>query len=150
MVFAAALVTVAVPLGAIAADHVFFQPDAVKWIAGPPGLPPGGQFAVLSGDPGKAGALFVVRAKVPAGYTVPPHTHPTDETVTVLSGSFSFAMGDKLDKTKGTQLKVGGLFNAPAGMTHYAWFTEESIIQVHGVGPFDITYANPADDPRKK
>jgi len=38
---------------------------------------------------------------------------------------------------------------SPEGMQHFAWFTEESIIQLHGMGPQDITYVNPADDPRK-
>jgi hypothetical protein len=36
------------------------------------------------------------------------------------------------------------------GMTHYAFFPEETVIQLHGIGPQGITYVNPADDPRKK
>ena len=38
----------------------------------------------------------------------------------------------------------------PRGMRHFAWTKGETIIQVHGVGPFDINYVNAADDPRKK
>ena len=86
---------------------------------------------------------------MPAGFKVPPHTHPADENVTVISGTFNIAMGDKFDESKGTTLKAGGFFKAPRGMVHYAWFTESTVIQVHGVGPTGFTYVNPADDPRK-
>jgi hypothetical protein len=76
--------------------------------------------------------------------------HPNDENVTVISGTFNIAMGDKFDDAKGPALKAGGFAIAPKGMAHYAWFPEETIIQIHGLGPSGITYVNPADDPRKK
>src|SRR5687767_6179739 len=76
-------------------QHVMVTPDQVKWGPAPPALPPGAQAAVLSGDPAKA-AMFVVRVKFPDGYTVPPHWHPTDEYVTVLSGTLMAGIGDKL------------------------------------------------------
>ena len=99
-VLAATLVLVSLPFGALAMDeHAAMQPDALKWGPAPPALPPGAQLAVLSGDPGKNG-LYVVRVKLPAGYKVPPHTHPTDETVTVISGTFHIGMGDSLDTKK--------------------------------------------------
>lgn len=115
----------------------------------PPSLPPGAQVAVLSGDPSKDGP-YVIRAKLPAGYKIPAHTHPTDENVTVLSGTFHFGMGDKLDVKKAETLKTGGFFRAEKGMQHYAWASAPTVIQVHGMGPFAITYVNPADDPRNK
>jgi len=34
-------------------------------------------------------------------------------------------------------------------MNHYAWTDGETVVQVHGQGPFAITYVNPADDPSK-
>src|ERR687897_719520 len=68
---------------------------------------PGEQFAVVKGDPTKEG-LYVVRLKVPAGYRIEAHTHPNDENVTVLSGSFNIGTGDKLDQSKGTRVKAGG------------------------------------------
>jgi quercetin dioxygenase-like cupin family protein len=105
----------------------------LKWVAAPPAFPKGAQIAIVSGDPAKEG-LYVVRLKVPAGYKVPAHVHPNDENVTVLSGTFNIGMGDKLDETKGTALKAGGFAQAPKGMQHYAWFTEDTIIQVHGMG----------------
>jgi quercetin dioxygenase-like cupin family protein len=136
-------------LPATAADeHVVISPDNLKWAAAPPAFPKGAQIAVLSGDPSKEG-LYVVRLKVPAGYKVPAHTHPNDENITVVSGTFNFGMGDKLDEKKGDALKPGGFAHAPKGMQHYAWFTEDSIVQLHGMGPQGIIYVNPADDPRK-
>jgi quercetin dioxygenase-like cupin family protein len=137
------------PLSATAADeHLVVSPDNLKWSAAPPAFPKGAQIAVLSGDPSKEG-LYVVRLKLPAGYKVPAHTHPNDENITVISGTFNIGMGDKLDEKKGDALKAGGFFHAPKGMQHYAWFTEDAIVQLHGMGPQGIIYVNPADDPRK-
>jgi quercetin dioxygenase-like cupin family protein len=123
-------------------------PDAVKWGPAPPALPKRAEIAVLSGDLSKS-EEFVVRLKMPAGYEIPAHHHPTTENVTVLSGSFHAGMGDKLDKAKGETFVPGGFASLPAGMNHYAWTTAETIVQVHGQGPFAITYVNPADDPSK-
>ena len=145
---AAAFVLVSLP--AFAMDMpMAVQANALKWGPAPPALPPGAQAAVVSGDPGKE-APYVVRLKLPKGYTVAPHTHPIDENVTVLSGTFHIAMGDKIDKTKGESVKAGGFFTAAKGMQHYAWAETPAVIQVHGIGPFAITYVNPADDPRNK
>lgn len=137
------------PATALAADdHAVLAPDQLKWGPAPPAFPKGAQFVVINGDPAKEGP-YVVRLKVPAGYKVPAHFHPNDENVTVISGTFNIGMGDKLDETKGTPLKAGGFAKSSKGMQHYAWFTEETVIQNHGVGPSGITYVNPADDPRK-
>jgi anti-sigma factor ChrR (cupin superfamily) len=123
-------------------------PDGVKW--GPaPTLPAGAQMAVLSGDPSKDGP-FVLRLKMPADYKVPAHSHPTAEHVTVLSGNFHAGMGDKLDTSKGQALQPGGFVAMPANMHHFAWTTSETVLQVHGTGPFAIVYVDPAEDPRKK
>ena len=118
----------------------------IKWGPAPPSLPKGVEFAVLSGDPGKDGP-YVVRLKMPAGYKIPAHNHPTTENVTVVSGNFHIGMGDRLDEKKGIELTSGGYGEAPAKMNHYAWVTSPTIVQVHGQGPFAITYVNPADDP---
>jgi anti-sigma factor ChrR (cupin superfamily) len=123
--------------------------DSMKWSAAPPVLPQGAQMTVISGDPSKEG-LYVVRLKTPANYKIPAHNHPTTEYVTVISGSFHVGMGDKLDETQGQELNAGGFVEAPAKMNHYAWTTSETVVQVHGQGPFAITYVNPADDPSKK
>jgi quercetin dioxygenase-like cupin family protein len=72
------------------------------------------------GDPAKDG-LYVVRLKMPSGYKIPAHSHPTDEMVTVISGNLHLGMGDKLDEKKGMLLTAGGYAEAPAKMNHYAW-----------------------------
>ena len=148
IIFAA---TLAAPLTASAENStmdLFSGPAAVKWGPAPPVLPKGASIAVLSGDPFKDGP-YVLRLKMPANYKLPAHHHPTTENVTVVSGSFHAGMGDKLDSDKGQAFVPGGFVSLPAGMNHFAWATAETIVQVHGNGPFAIVYVNPADDPSK-
>jgi len=150
-----AVLLAALPVAALAqtpmpmSDHIAVQANALKWGPAPPGLPPGALLAVVSGDPSKS-EPYVVRVKLPRGYKIPPHTHPADENVTVLSGTFHIAMGDKFDTAKGETVRGGGFFRAAQGMQHYGWVTGPTMLQIHGMGPFTINYVNPADDPRKK
>ena len=97
-----------------------------------------------------ANGFVSLRAKLPAGYKVPPHFHPTDEHVTVLSGAMIFGMGDTVDAKSEKTVKAGGYFTAAAQMHHYAIAKTATVIQVDFIGPFDLTYVNPADDPRNK
>jgi quercetin dioxygenase-like cupin family protein len=128
--------------------QVFAAAD-VKWQDGPPSLPKGAQVAVLEGDPAKEGP-FVLRVKMPDCYRVPPHTHPKAERVTVLSGTFYIGMGEKFDEKAGKEMAAGSFGRWPAGMKHFAWAKGETVIQLHGTGPWSIDYVNPDDDPRKK
>lgn len=121
----------------------------LKWGPAPAVFPAGARMAVLSGDPSKSG-VFVIRLKMPAGYQIPAHHHPTDEYVTVVSGEFHLGMGDKLDKSKSATLHAGGFAEAPAGMNHFAWASRASVVQVNAEGPFVMIYVNPADDPSTK
>jgi hypothetical protein len=130
-------------------SHVIVNNTDIKWGDGPPALPKGVQVAVLEGDPTKEG-MFTIRATMPANYKIPPHWHPTNEHVTVLEGSLYMGMGEKMDEHNATQLKVGGFSMMPMKTAHYAFTKEKCVIQVHAMGPFDVTYINPADDPRKK
>jgi quercetin dioxygenase-like cupin family protein len=131
-------------------DHTVVRPDAMKWGPAPPGLPPGAQAAVLVGDPGKAGVAFVLRAKLPDGYKVPPHWHASDENVTVLKGKLLVGKGEILDPAKMEELPAGSFMRMPKTMRHSALAKGETIIQIHGIGPFDINYVNAADDPRNE
>ena len=143
------LLVSAASVSAIAADdHITVSADQLKWGPAPPAFPKGAQISVLAGDPTKEG-LYVIRLKLPAGYKVPPHTHPQDENITVISGTFNIGMGGTFDEKNGKALKAGGFMHMPKGMPHFGWFTEESIIQFHGMGPQDVIYVNPSDDPRK-
>lgn len=121
--------------------------DGLKWLDGPPSLPPGAKFVVLEGDPTKPGP-FVFRVKVPDGYKIPPHTHPKPERVTVISGTFHLGMGETFDAKKGQELPAGTYGTWPAGMKHYVWVKGETVVQFHGEGPWVIEYVNPKDDPR--
>jgi quercetin dioxygenase-like cupin family protein len=125
----------------------FYPAEKIEWKDGPPALPTGAKEAVLEGDPTKEGP-FVVRLLFPAGYHIPPHTHPKTERVTVISGAVYLAMGDKLDRSAAQMLSTGTYGFWPAGMKHAAWADSETVIQLHGIGPWIINYVNPADDPR--
>lgn len=148
MVIATTFAAAALALSAMAAaDQPPLTSGAkVKWGAPPPVLRPGAKFAVIAGDPTSTG-MVTVRLQMPPGYQIAPHWHPTDEHVTVLSGTLELGMGDTLDKAHSVALTSGGYALAPANMHHYAWTRGGATIQVHLMGPFAITYVNPADDP---
>lgn len=129
------------------AGAVLHQPDKLDWKAGPASFEKGSQFVVLEGDPAKEGP-FVMRIKLPNGFQVRPHTHPKVERVTILSGTFHLAMGDNLDRSHATALKAGAYGFWQPGMVHTAWSEGETVVQLHGIGPWAINYVNPADDPR--
>ena len=145
----AAIVCIATPLYGAEPHHTVVAGDAVKWGAAPPSLPPGAEAAVLLGNPAKEGP-FVLRLKFPAGFTIPPHRHSKDELVTVISGGFAVASGEKLDGASLKALPPASFVHLPANMPHYAWAEVETVVQINGVGPFDVSYIDPADDPRKK
>jgi len=144
-------VLVAVTMSAAVAQdgHVLSAPKDLKWGDPPPVFEKGATFALVSGDPGKEG-LYVVRLKMPAGYKINPHWHPTDEHVTVISGTFALGMGEKFDTAAMKELPAGGYALLPAQMRHYAMAKTAAVVQVHGMGPFALTYVNPADDPSKR
>jgi quercetin dioxygenase-like cupin family protein len=140
------------PSAAYAADahHTVVPADAIKWGPAPPSLPPGAEAAALLGSPAKEGP-FVLRLKFPPGYIVPPHRHSKDEFVTVISGRFAVSHSEKVDRAAMKPLPPGSFVHLPAGMPHYAVAVDvETVVQINGVGPFDVVYVNPADDPRKK
>lgn len=130
-------------------ESMLYAPEKIVWKDGPASFEKGAQFAVLEGDPAKEGP-FVMRVKLPDGFHIRPHTHPKTERVTVISGTFLLAMGDKLERAQATPLKAGAYGFWPAGMKHVAWAQGETIVQIHGVGPWSINYVNPADDPRTR
>jgi quercetin dioxygenase-like cupin family protein len=126
---------------------VSVNPDDIKWGEAPPQLPKGAQLAVLHGDPSKKGT-FTLRLKMPDGYRIPPHWHTRDEQLTVVSGTFLLRMGDTMDAPP-HELGEGAYHYLPGKMHHAAEANGETVVQVHGMGPFDIHYLNPADDPSK-
>jgi quercetin dioxygenase-like cupin family protein len=112
-------------------------------------LPPGAEAAVLYGDPSKEG-LFVLRLKLPKSYRVPPHKHPVDEVLTVISGTFVMGMGETADQSKAQPFPAGSFHALPPGTAHYVFIHEETIVQISTNGPWGLTYIDPKDDPLQK
>ena len=102
-----------------------------------------GGFEVVSGDPDKAGMPYVVRISNDAGYVVLPHTHPEDENIVVVQGSWTVAMGDRIDRSALRPLEVGAYTFVPKRMAHFGWARTATIIQVHGIGPFSTDFVDP-------
>ena len=123
-------------------------PADLKWMDGPPGLPAGATFAVVSGDPSKKG-MFTIQVRMPANYAVRPHWHPTDENVTLVSGKAAYGMGDQLDRAAGQAINPGDKVLMKAKGHHWLFTGDGAEVKVTAMGPFMITYVDPADDPRK-
>jgi quercetin dioxygenase-like cupin family protein len=145
-VVACALIGAPAPARAME-GHMIIAAQEILWGPGPASIPPGAQAAPLYGDAGKEG-LFALRLKLPKGYHLPPHTHPTPEIVTVISGIFRLGMGEKADNSKGQALPAGSFFALAPGMAHFAYADEDTVIQLNSTGPWGLTYVNPQDDPR--
>jgi hypothetical protein len=122
--------------------------DVLQWGKAPPGLPEGAEVAVLKGDPTKPGP-FTLRLRVPDGYRVPPHSHPTDERLEILSGVLLVAHGPNLRSAGPATLEAGARLELAAGTPHSVTARGVTIVEIESTGPFEITYLNQADDPRK-
>ena len=136
--------TAAAPASA-GASH---QAETIQWGPAPSVLPPGAELAVLQGDPGSQNE-FTLRLKLPNGYRIAPHTHPTTENITVIKGTFLAGMGTQFVESTLQALGRDDFVSIPAEHAHFAMARGETIVQVHGLGPFAITYVNPADDPSR-
>jgi quercetin dioxygenase-like cupin family protein len=128
--------------------HKMTLPKDLKWEA-VPSLPKGAQIAVIEGSMSQA-APFTIRLKFPANYRIPPHHHPAVERVTVLSGTFNMGIGEKFDQKATHSLPRGGVMIMQPKTPHFAWNKDEVVVQLHGTGPWGVTYVNPKDDPRKQ
>jgi hypothetical protein len=124
-----------------------FTPTDVEWGQGPASLQKGARMVVLEGDPTREGQ-FTMRLWFPDGFVVAPHWHTQVEHVTVISGALNFGMGEKFDRGATREMPAGSFGYWPVGMRHFAWAKGETVLQLHGRGPWTITYVNPADDPR--
>lgn len=124
------------------------DPEAVKWGPAPAVFPPGAEFAVMQGDPAEAGAIFTVRLRLPNDYVIPPHFHPADEYVTVVQGTLVVGMGNVADEAKAAaRLQRGGFITAPKDARHWSKAKGLTVVQVHGTGPFQITYVDETGQP---
>lgn len=128
--------------------HVMVTPGDLKW-TDVASMAPGAKIAVIEGPLNEA-VPFTFRLKLPANYKIAPHWHPAVERVTVITGTLYFAAGDKFDSAKAQPLAPGSVAIMPPKSTMFGYTKEETIIQVHGIGPWGLHYVDPADDPRKK
>lgn len=125
------------PVGAGSPQALQQHKDRLRWIEGPPAIK-GSRMTVLEGNPKEAGAIYTLRVSVPAGTKLAPHHHPQDERVTVLEGSVNVGFGDVADEAKGTRFAAGDFYVNPAGAHHYVWFDEPTVLQMTGIGPWDV------------
>jgi hypothetical protein len=147
---AAVLIIAALCAPVVVADdtgHRAIRPDTLEW-APVASLPKGAEFAMLEGSLSAAGP-FTARLRLPADYRIPPHWHPVMERVTVISGTFYMGLGERFDDSGGMALEAGSMMLMQPETRHFAWTgNEQTVIQLHGTGPWAIHYVDPSDDPR--
>lgn len=148
MALAAALAALPTAAQAQSGNHRMIAPDDLKW-SDVASLPPGAKLAIIEGRLNEA-EPFTFRLKFPRDYKIPAHWHPAVERVTVLSGTFYMGLGDTLDVQRSMALSPGSMMIMQPKTHHFAWTQGEVVVQLNGIGPWGITYVNPADDPRKQ
>lgn len=119
-------------------EHAMVAADSVKY--GP--VSSGISSAVLSGSPSTEGSPFVVRIKMADGAKVPPHWHPIDEHLAVVSGTFHMGIGETFDESTAKAMTVGSYGIMPKDVRHFAWASGETVVQVHGIGPFKTFFVS--------
>jgi quercetin dioxygenase-like cupin family protein len=130
---------------------MYFPIDELKWSDAGPNLPPGTKIAFLDGDPAKPDQLYTYRLKMPAGARLRPHAHSAaDEHVTIISGELLSGLGENWDDKAMKRMPAGSFYALPAGTHHYALVTKECVMQMHGVGPWEIHYASPDEKPPRR
>src|SRR5215831_949151 len=130
-------------------DNQLVMPAEIQWRPAPAILPAGAQGAVLYGDPNKEG-LFSMRFKLPKGYRVAPHTLSKAGLFTVISGTFRIGMGEKADPSKARAMPAGSFIALAPGTPHFVSVDEDTVVQLNNIGPWEITYSDPNEDPRQK
>jgi len=138
------------PAAAAVKSPIMVRADEMKWENCSAALPRGPQCASLEGDRTVAHVPFTYRLKLPDGYRIPPHVHPADGHLTVIAGTLNIGWGDQFDVNATKPMPAGSFIVIPSGAPHFYWTRGETIVQSHGIGPWGVTYVNPADDPRHR
>jgi hypothetical protein len=120
----------------------------IKWSPAPAGLPQGAKVALLQGNPNQSGR-YVIRMQLPANYKIPFHSYSNPIDVTVVSGTLYVANTQTFDKKKAFAINPGDFFHMPARASQFTFTKNETVLEIHGEGPYEIKYANAADDPLK-
>ena len=135
---------------AAAPTHVKLLASQLQWQEAPPSMPPGAKIAFLDGDPAKAGP-FTIRLLLPPNYQVMTHSHPGPEYLTIIEGEFFYGEGNTLDEKKAAGYPAGSFIIFPAKHQHYVFTKNKTtIVQIQSTGPWDLTYTDVANDPRKQ
>jgi quercetin dioxygenase-like cupin family protein len=135
--------------GTLQLKPTWLRPTDIRWGNGPPSLEKGAKAFGLEGNPTMKG-LFSMRVSLPPGFRIMPHTHSQDEHVTVISGTYGLGIGDRFDVKMVREFPAGSFLRTTAGIKHFAYTRTGCVIQMHGIGPWDINYLNLKDDPRKR
>lgn len=120
-------------------NSILMSPDKLVWQKDK--ALPGVKMAILYGNPSKSGP-FTIRLKFPANYQILAHSHPALEQDTVISGALNLGMGKSFDEKKTIKLMAGSFFAVSPGVTHFAWTSEETVLQITGQGPWQINYVS--------
>jgi quercetin dioxygenase-like cupin family protein len=112
-------------------------PDAMVWTDGPSTLPEGSKMAVLEGSP-KSDGLFTMRVRIPAGSAIPPHWHPRQERVTILSGAVDLGFGSVANAGNTKRYRAGSFYVNPPRVMHFLFFPEATEMQMTGIGPWEL------------
>lgn len=114
--------------------------DMTDW-GTPKALLPGAKDYVLQGNPGTYGP-YTIRLHLPAGFKIAPYTQSSTTFITVLSGDYHMGVGSTFNVAKGKELVAGSFVIVPPDVAVYAWTTADTVLQIHGVGPWDVKYLN--------
>ena len=120
-------------------EIIAITPSQVRWFT-PPYYTDGRERAHLLGDSNQDGA-WIDRAKIPAGKRVLAHTHPQDEPVTVIEGTWYLGQGTKFNSANLKAYPAGSFILIPAGVPHFVAATDSDvIIQLSGNSKFHTDY----------
>lgn len=128
--------------------QLLVRAKSIRWSAAPAGLPQGAKAALLQGNPNASGR-YVIRMQLPANYKIPFHVHSNAMDVTVVSGTLYVANTQTFEKKKAFAIKPGDFYHLPALASQFVFTKDETVLEIHGDGPYDLKYANAADDPLK-
>jgi hypothetical protein len=131
-----------------AEGQLLVRAKSIKWSAPPPGLPPGPKVALLLGNPNASGQ-YAIRVQLPANYKIPFHSYAKAMDVTVVSGTLYVADSQTFDKKKAFAIRPGDFYHLPALVSEFVFTKDQTVVEIHGEGPYDLKYANAADDPLK-
>jgi quercetin dioxygenase-like cupin family protein len=126
-------------------QHVV-RSDGAPWKPCPATLPPDCEIAVLDGNP-QVADLFTVRFRVRESLVMPPHWHPKDERVTVLSGSVAVVFGADAGRRDATEFGPGDYYVNARNAVHQVWIEGPTVIQITGIGPWKAVPVDGAEPP---